>query len=286
MVPESVVSLVSSDSHYKGVWDSLSLLEMVLKNALNGLDHIILKINLVVTRVPLSTTPVDSVRSFLDYIKPFYSGKVTIVEKSTWGNTREGFEKYGYTNLAEDSPQVELMDLGEDETIYKTVDTPKGEIDLPLARCMADAPFLVTITRPKTHSSAYLTLGLKNVFFGAIQNNNMRKKIHKGMHAHMRDLADLVYPQLNIIDGTIGMEGDGPARGTEIRSEWALASLDALAADSVATHLMGCDVKNIEYLMLLREKGLGRLYIHDSVKIIGEDVDSLVKPYLLHKKFR
>ncbi len=282
----SIVALSRSDSHYKGVQDSLRLLEPDIKQALLGIDHIILKVNLVVVRVELSTTPLDSVRGFLDFIKPFYMGEVTIVEKSTWGNTHDGFEKYGFLSLAESNPSIKLMNLDEDETIFKSVRTAKGEIDLPLARCMVDAPFLVTITRPKTHSSAYLTLGLKNIFFGAIQKVNMRLKIHKGMHQHMSTLADLVYPQLNIIDGTIGMEGDGPARGTPIRSEWALSSLDSLAADSVAAHLMGCDVKDVDYLMLLKEKGLGRIYPDDPVEIVGEDVEPLVRPYKLHKKFR
>ena len=42
----SIVALSKSDTHYEGVQDSLRLLEHDIKQALSGIDHIILKINL------------------------------------------------------------------------------------------------------------------------------------------------------------------------------------------------------------------------------------------------
>lgn len=71
------------------------------------------------------------------------------------------------------------------------------------------------------------------------------------------------------------MEGDG----------WALSSLDALAADSLAAYLMGFDINDIGYLKLLKEKDFGFLYPKDKIKILGEKPKKLLTPFKPHKNF-
>jgi uncharacterized protein (DUF362 family) len=205
------------------------------------------------------------------------------------GKTKEGFEMYGFTELAEESPQIRLLDLKEDAAIVKMIKYPEGTLMLPFSKTLLESPFLVSIARPKTHCSVVATAGIKNVLVGAINGGwKERLKIHKGnlIHDIMASIADVSYPDLVIIDGTVGMEANGPIRGTEIKSGWALASLDALAADSLATHLMGFGVDDVPYLKLLKEKNFGLFYPNDKIEIMGENPKDLITPFKPHRNFK
>jgi uncharacterized protein (DUF362 family) len=232
----------------------------------------VIKINLVITKtrrysdgVELATTPFQAVKSYIDFISPFYDKEIIIAEQSTWGKTKVGFETYGFAELAE------------------------GKLVLPFSKTLLEAPFLVSIARPKTHCSVVATAGIKNALVGAINGSwKDRLKIHKGTFIHniIASLADIVYPHMVIIDGTVGMEGNGPIRGTEINAGWTLASLDALAADSLAAYLMGFGADDVGYLKMLRKKGSGFFYPQDRIEILGEEPKDLITPFKPHRNFR
>jgi len=292
---KSKVSLVKSKDHFKGVQKSLEPINDDIKESLSKISPLVIKINLIITRTPrysdgveLATTPFQAVKSFIDFISPFYKGEIIITEEAAWGDTKEGFQMYGFTKLAEQNPQVRLLDLRNDEPITKKIKYPEGELTLPLSKTMVEAPFLISIARPKTHCTVVLTAGIKNVLVGAIQGYRMRRKIHRGkfIHSIMTSIADFAYPDLVIIDGTIGMEGGGPVRGTETKAGWAVASLDALAADSLVTYLMGFDIDDVGYLNMLREKEFGVLYPNDEIEILGERPERLVTPFKPHRTFK
>jgi uncharacterized protein (DUF362 family) len=275
---------------------SLEHLKNDIKQSLSDVSSLVIKINLVITRTPrysvgveLATTPFQAVKSFIDFISPFYNGEIIIAELATWGKTKEGFEMYGFAELAEENPQIRLLDLKEDATVVKTIKYSEGTLTLPFSKTMLEAPFLVSIARPKTHCSVVATAGIKNVLVGAINGGwKERLKIHKGtlIHDIMASVADLAYPDFVIVDGTVGMEGNGPIRGTEIKSGWTLASLDALAADSMATHLMGFDADDVPYLKMLKQKGSGLFYPNDEIEILGEKPTDLITPFKPHRNFK
>lgn len=287
---------MKSENHFEGVQQSLEQLRTDVEKTLSELSSLAIKINLVITRttrysngVELATTPFQAVKSFIDFISPFYKGEIIIAERATWGKTKEGFQMYGFAELAEENSQVSLLDLKEDEVIVKTVEYPGGKLKLPLSKTMVSAPFLVSIARPKTHCSVVASAGIKNVLVGAINGSwKERLQIHKGEFIHniMARLADFVYPDLVIVDGTSGMEGNGPIRGTEIKAGWTLASFDALAADSLATHLMGFDVDDVTYLTMFKEKEFGLFYPNNEIEIVGDKPKDLIAPFKPHRRFK
>ena len=293
---KSKISLVKSENHFEGVQQSLEQLRTDVEKTLSEISSLVIKINLVITRTPrysngveLATTPFQAVKSFIDFISPFYKGEIIIAERATWGKTKEGFQMYGFAELAEENSQVSLLDLKEDEVIVKTVEYPGGKLKLPLSKTMVNAPFLVSIARPKTHCSVVASAGIKNVLVGAINGSwKERLQIHKGEFIHniMARLADFVYPDLVIVDGTSGMEGNGPIRGTEIKAGWTLASFDALAADSLATHLMGFDVDDVTYLTMFKEKEFGLFYPNNEIEIVGDKPKDLIAPFKPHRRFK
>jgi uncharacterized protein (DUF362 family) len=333
------VSLVKSKDSYKGTMGVLGPLRGELERKIKDLAEMVVKINFVDTRMELTTTPFEAVRGFVDFVKPFYSGKIVIAEEAALGKTEDGFRRFGFTEWAEKDPQVEIMNSGKSRTEWreilygdgfdkvrgryprhsreggnldwiphqapqnagqvrddKEVSPDKKKIRLGLAEVYTKASFIVSICRPKTHDAVVVTLGIKNLLVGAIQQKLFwrRSSIHKGKDIHriLAGLTDYVYPDLVVIDGAVGMEGNGPIDGTAIESGWALASFDALAADSLGAYLMGFKLEDIGYLNLIREKeflvrgrDVGGLYGKDDVEVVGEDPEKLVKPFKPHATF-
>jgi uncharacterized protein (DUF362 family) len=277
-----------STNSYHGTLAALQPLKQDLHSRLQDLGKIVIKINFVTIKNKLATTPVNAVKAFVDFVQPFYSGQIIIAEEATIGDTFDGFARHGFTDLAEAYSQVELVDSSQAETKQVKLEYPRGELQLPLTKTYTDAPFLVSITRPKTHDSVVVTLAIKNVLVGAIQGGMAnRGKIHQGKDIHwiLQALSRHVYPDLAIIDGTIGMQGQGPGSGDPIESNWVLTSLDALAADSVATYLMGFDIQDVGYLNLIRDLDKGALYPQDEIEIEGPQLDELKMQYQPHPTF-
>lgn len=291
---ENTISLVKSKEHYHSIQQVLAPFEKNIKAAFSKINRLVIKINLVVTQTPrrpegvnIAVTPVEAVRGFIEFISPFYQDEIIIVEESCWGNTKVGFSMYGYEKLASKYNNVELLDMADDDVVRKKVEYSQGELIVPFNKTMIEAPFLVSIARPKVHCNAAMTAGIKNVAIGAVEGYKNRKGLHtkKDLHDVIAKIAKIILPHLVIIDGVVGMEESGPIQGKAIQSGWTLASFDALAADSLTAYLMDFEIKGIPYLCMIRNLGLGKLYTKDKIKVIGEKPRNLVTHFKPYRKF-
>ncbi|HUV46857.1 MAG TPA: DUF362 domain-containing protein [Candidatus Bathyarchaeia archaeon] len=285
----SKVSLVKSNQSYQGTLAVLKPFRADLQKKLQNIPQVVIKINFVDAKKKLAVSPVTAVKGFIDFIKPFFKGKIIIAEQASIGNTKKGFLKHGFKDLADRDSQVEVFDVAFDKAEQITIKYPHGKLNLPLAKIYTRSPFVVSITRAKTHNSVVVTLGIKNLLVGAIQGNlDVRSKIHQGMDIHwiMKEIARYAYPHFVVIDGTLGMEGRGPGSGKPKKANFLAAGFDALAVDSLVTFLMGFDIKDVGYLNLLRQAGFGKLYPQDKISIIGPDPKKLVVPFKPHPTFK
>jgi uncharacterized protein (DUF362 family) len=77
----------------------------------------------------------------------------------------------------------------------------------------------------------------------------------------MHEMLAFLYLQkpcdIAVIDGILGMEGDGPVNGAPVAMGVALAGFDAVAVDSIAATLIGLDPHAIGYLELIAQAGMG-----------------------------
>jgi uncharacterized protein (DUF362 family) len=129
--------------------------------------------------------------------------------------------------------------------------------------------YIISAAKMKTHDRVVTTLSLKNVLLGAPLSDgkgNDKGLTHTAdnfsreavLHYNMFHLAQEIYPDLGVIDGFEAMEGNGPVGGTPVDARIAMASLDPLAMDSLATKLMGFDPSQILYLTSMAEAGMGQ----------------------------
>jgi len=112
--------------------------------------------------------------------------------------------------------------------------------------------------------------------------------MHQGypvINLNLFKLAQVVRPHLSIIDGTVGMEGNGPIQGTSVDLGAVIASTDFLAADALAAHLMGFPIDGIGYLHYCALEGMGEADVSE-LEIRGDTVEECVLPFKPHQTYR
>jgi uncharacterized protein (DUF362 family) len=149
--------------------------------------------------------------------------------------------------------RVKCLDLNHGDAVATL--NKGGRTGLPaffLARPVAEADVLISLPKMKTHHYAGVTLCLKNLFgtLPGIYYGWPKNPLHfRGIENSILDLALTVRIHYGIIDGVVGMEGDGPIMG-KAKSVGALVlSPFPLAADATAARLMGFDPRKILYLV-------------------------------------
>jgi uncharacterized protein (DUF362 family) len=104
----------------------------------------------------------------------------------------------------------------------------------------------------------------------------------RGINYNLYALARQLHPDLAVIDGFEGMEGQGPNSGTAVDHKICIASTDWLAADRVGIETMGIDFARVGYLNFCAEAGLGVADL-SKIEIIGERITDHIKTYKLSK---
>jgi len=308
------VSISTANDRADLAFKALQPFSKEIKQAI-GNKRVVLKPNNVLIYVPLACTHVDTLEGILEFLKSIRKiNNVVIAESSASGSTLEGFDNYGYYKLVSKYP-VKLLDLDTEsfENMY-VVDEKDFRPHMVRVSSVITSPdsYVVSVARMKTHGSVGATLSLKNIVFGApikdpgftLYNEDIRfsskAKVSKpgttsykrllhasGFHAtnyNMAMLAQKLHPDLAVIDGYEGMEGNGPTKGTAIDHRVCVVSQDWLAADRVGVELMGIDFSKIGYLNHCESMSLGNADLN-SFEIIGENIKDHVKPYKLPDNF-
>ncbi|RLE70363.1 MAG: hypothetical protein DRJ43_02210 [Thermoprotei archaeon] len=285
----SRVAITESAGSYEGIVRVLELIKEDVRQSLGGAKQVFVKPNFVSAWRELSATPVDAVRAVLEAISSYYRGTVIVGEAATIGGFHDALENFGYLEL-KDEFNVEFLDLSYDDYEYFTVWDwrLKKSVRVRVARTVLESDYIVSVTRPKTHDTVIVTLTVKNVVMGAVQPG-YRQLIHQGYPAinlNIAYLAQFMMPKLAVVDGYVGMEGNGPVGGTPIHLGIAMAGLDAVAVDSMATRLMGFDPENVGYLYYLARAGCGCMKL-DELEVVGvENWRMYIKRFKPHRTYR
>ena len=144
------------------------------------------------------------------------------------------------------------------------------------------ADIVVSLAKMKTHHWAGITLSMKNMF-GAMPGiiygwpKNLLHCI--GIHESILDINATVKPHLAIIDGIVGMEGDGPIMGTSVKANVIVMGKNLPAVDATGARIMGINPNKIPYL----RHASGRLGTIREPNIIqrGETIFSVRKTFQL-----
>lgn len=150
------------------------------------------------------------------------------------------------------------------------------------------ADLLVSMPKLKTHHWAGVTLSLKNMFGlipGAIYGWPKNILHWAGIHESILDInSTLPIPRFAIVDGIIGMEGNGPIQGEPRHCGVLIFGEDLVAVDATATRLMMIDPTKIGYLERA-EQFLGNV-VGEKILQIGESLDRFQQDFRIIPPFQ
>jgi uncharacterized protein (DUF362 family) len=184
--------------------------------------------------------------------------------------------------------RIRYVDLNYDDTrlvALRSRFTDLGRLRLP--QTILDADLLVSMPKLKTHHWAGVTLSMKNLFGivpGAIYGWPKNLLHWAGIPGSILDInSSLALPRLAIVDGIVGMEGNGPIQGEPRSSGVVVMGDDLVAVDSTCARLMGIDPHAVDYLDSA-ERFLGNV-AEERITQIGEGLDGYRQQYRLHAGF-
>lgn len=167
--------------------------------------------------------------------------------------------------LAED--RLRFVDFNYD-SVYTIPNAPGFSrlASLTLPATLRQADWIVSLAKMKTHHWAGVTLSMKNLF-GVMPGSyyGWPKNVlhHAGISGCILDITAALRPQLAIVDGILGMEGDGPIMGVSKPAGVLVMGRNLPAVDATCARIMGIDPLKVEYLAaasgrlgLIREKNI------------------------------
>lgn len=178
-----------------------------------------------------------------------------------------------------------FVDLNRDDVSPVKTFADRERIYLPNTALRAD--LIVSLAKMKTHHWAAATLSMKNYFGlvpGAVYGWPKNELHQVGIPKSIVELNRIFNRSFAIVDGIVGMEGNGPIQGTPKPVGVLVMGSDLPAVDATCCRIMGINPDMVEYL----EMASGWLGITDERRIDqrGEPIRAVRTDFALIKDFQ
>lgn len=228
------------------------------------------------------------VAAAIEAFKRLDARKVTVAEGP--GHRRDNEYLLRASGLQDilDQHRTRYVDLNSDDVSARSLSsrfTSLGRLYLP--NTVLEADLVVSMPKLKTHHWAGVTLSMKNMF-GVIPGSIYgwpKNVLHwAGIDESIVDInSALAMPRFAIVDGIVGMEGNGPIQGTPRRAGVLIFGEDPVAVDATAARLMRLDPAKVKHLRIAGEF-LGNIDREHIVQV-GEPIESLAQDFQVISQF-
>lgn len=263
-------------------------------------DQVLLKPNFLSSTNQLASSHVDVMRGALDFLlsTPQPPKEVIIAEGANESFSGEAFQIFGYEALqAEYDVPIKLIDLHQETDWVETIAYLAGrETDtVRMPKTVLDCPCTISVAIAKTHDAGVVTLAMKNMIMGTLHKSD-RIKMHgyqshadrelpreaQTLNINLLRLSRFLKPDIAIVDGTVGLQGNGPGGTNSVPLGITVASDDVFAADAVTSKAMGFEPLEIGLFKYANEMGYGTADLNE-IEIIGPDVETVAIPFKPHE---
>ena len=183
--------------------------------------------------------------AIISQLKSFEYQNICVADGPNVGIARRGidvFKRLGVRALC-DTHGIDLVDLNADLGIPFSL---AAGAEPKVARTILDADYIISVPKIKTHCEAMLSCAMKN--WVGICVGQDKRDMHLDLGQNIALLNAHVKPDLVIVDGIIGMEGNGPGDGSPVALKQLVVSTNAHLNDLVVANLMGIPIHDIPYL--------------------------------------
>jgi uncharacterized protein (DUF362 family) len=207
---------------------------------------------------------------------PYYRDLTDMLYTGEGGGYMGVFEKQG----------VNFVDLNHDDVVKVPV---KGEYSgrkfIWLPKTLKDADVIVSVPKMRTDQWLGVSVGLAglaNMLPGVVYGFPKNSYTVSGPETNLADLYETIPPQITIVDGVEGLEGDAPFFGRNRSTQVLVIGRDAVAVDATCTRIMGLEPgeKQVRHIWLLHWLGLGR-YTLDKVEQKALPLQAVQQKYAL-----
>jgi uncharacterized protein (DUF362 family) len=246
---------------------------------------VLLKPNLVEPHSGLhhiNTHPIvigSSIEAFL------HLGAAGVVVAEGAGHRRDSFlvlEESGLADVLYED-RIPFIDLNNEPVIeVKNLGRVSKLRNLMLPRALLCADIIVSLAKMKTHHWTGVTLSMKNLFGvmpGTVYGWPKNVLHWAGTNGSIFDINATVKPHLAIVDGIVGMEGDGPIMGTPVNSGVLIIGRNLPAVDATSARIMG--INPLKILYLKGSSGILGAIRESNIEQRGESISSVRKDFKL-----
>jgi len=180
-------------------------------------------------------------------------------------------EVAGITEVA-DKTGAELVPFSQSVSITPPPSATFKRIEI--AKEAVEADVIINLPKVKTHNLMGLTLAVKNLFGCIVGRRKAQWHLRAGNNPHffalmLLDLYLAIKPALTIVDGVVGLEGDGPGSGgTPRKLGFVMVGKDPLAIDFAITSLLGVSPDTLPHLFEAKRR---HLFDPKDLELVGDD---------------
>jgi uncharacterized protein (DUF362 family)/Pyruvate/2-oxoacid:ferredoxin oxidoreductase delta subunit len=271
----ATVSLVRCETYHEeevltGLRRSIDLLGGIETFVRRG-DRVLLKPNLLYGKPPENavTTHPSVVRGMIEIVREA-GGIPSIGDSPGLESLGRAAEKAGIKRVA-DETGCSLVEFN--RPVVSSDRKGRWFKQLEVDRSVLEADVVINLPKWKTHGQMLLTLGIKNLF-GCVPGPRKalwHLKAGQDLELFSRMLIDVyltVRPALTLLDGIVGMDGNGPGSGRPVPLGLLLGSRDPLPLDEFVCDLLGIRRGLLTTNRVASESGIG----NHEIEVVGDNV--------------
>ncbi|HID61416.1 MAG TPA: DUF362 domain-containing protein [Anaerolineae bacterium] len=234
-------------------------------------DLVLLKPNLNndLTALTGNSTDLRVLAALLRALQEHGYTNVTIADGPNIGIYRKGIDVFGRLGIRALAKRfgVRLVDLNHAPSVKVELITGLVRV----AEICLRADYFISVPKVKTHAEAGMSAAVKNLM-GCVVGTDKRL-VHANLPANLVRLNEIIKPDLILVDGLVGMEGNGPGDGRPKRLDLLFAGTNPFLIDLLIARLVGLDRDAIPYLRIAHERG----YIGDEDIVQVDEIEPIVR---------
>jgi len=221
-------------------------------------DKVLVKPNIGWDRTPeqAACTNPDVVKTLVELCLDAGAKEVTVIDNPC-NPARRTYVRSGIQDAAKDAGAKVL--LPNDHKLKKVDLNGQTLKEWEVYSDFIEVDKIINVPIAKTHSLSRVTLGMKN-WLGALGGN--RNQLHQNLDYSVLDLAAFFKPVLTVLDGYRILTRNGPQGGrlSDVKlHKTIVAGTDYVAIDAIGATFFGIDPKELLFLRLANEKGIGEI---------------------------
>lgn len=244
-----------------------SMLDLLDPVDIRSDERVIVKPNICFHRNSrgMIVTDISLIVAIIDWLKERTSHLTVVESDNRSGTANDRIERLGLSSILA-RLNVPFKNLSKEKDLHlRNV----GDTEFHVSELVAEADWLLNLPKLKTCVGTTVTLSLKNTF-GLVSDRN-KPSMHGILDQILLDVNKLIRRQLIVVDGGIGMEGNGPLLGEPVQTEILVSGTRPVSVDATCSRIMGFDPSQIGHIKTCASHGLGTIDPW-GVNVVGKSI--------------